>query len=99
MKTRAAITFAKSAIDDLEEVRRHYGDEGAPEAGDRIIAEIMTHVERLSRFPDMGRIVPEFGVASLKEIIHPPFRIVYRRDRDCCRIVRIWRSERTLKLP
>ena len=76
MKTRTAITFAESAIDDLEEVRRHYSDEGVPDAGDRLIAEIMVHVEKLSRFPDMGRIVPEFGVASLREIIHPPFRIV-----------------------
>jgi plasmid stabilization system protein ParE len=49
--------------------------------------------------PLSGRIVPEFNVEHLREIIHPPFRIVYRFDRKRVRIVRIWRSERLLKLP
>jgi hypothetical protein len=30
-------------------------------------------------FPESGRIVSEFGVANLREIIHPPFRIIYRQ--------------------
>jgi hypothetical protein len=47
----------------------------------------------------MGRVVPEFGLEYLRELIHPPFRIVYRRDIKRVRIVRIWRSERLLKLP
>ncbi|HCC55208.1 MAG TPA: addiction module toxin RelE, partial [Desulfobulbaceae bacterium] len=34
----------------------------------------------------------------LLELIRPPFRIVYRVDRDLVRIVRVWRSERLLKL-
>ncbi|MXX11082.1 MAG: hypothetical protein F4142_02095 [Nitrospira sp. SB0675_bin_23] len=35
---------------------------------------------------------------SLREIIHSPFRIVYRHDPKTVRIVRIWRSERQLRL-
>ena len=48
--------------------------------------------------PDMGRIVPEFGPQFLRELIHPPFRIVYRREPKYVRIVRIRRSERLLRL-
>ena len=47
--------------------------------------------------PDVGRVVPEFGLNSLRELIHPPFRIIYRRDSDTVRIVRVWRSERRLR--
>ena len=47
----------------------------------------------------MGRIVPEFEQPFLRELIHPPFRIVYRRDPKHVRIVRAWRSERLLVLP
>jgi toxin ParE1/3/4 len=54
-------------------------------------------VERLADFPESGRIVPEFGIVHLREIIHPPFRIVYRLDHGV-RIVRVWRSERALKM-
>jgi toxin ParE1/3/4 len=44
-------------------------------------------------------MVPEFGIANLREIILSPFRIVYRLDKNRVRIVRIWRSERPLIMP
>lgn len=47
----------------------------------------------------MSRMVPEFEQDFLLELIRPPFRIVYRVDSDQVRIVRVWRSERLLKLP
>ena len=53
----------------------------------------------LGEHPDMGRIVPDFEVEYLRELIRPPLRIVYRRDRDKVRIVRVWRSERLMVLP
>ncbi|PIQ97459.1 MAG: addiction module toxin RelE, partial [Nitrospinae bacterium CG11_big_fil_rev_8_21_14_0_20_56_8] len=43
--------------------------------------------------------VPEFDQPFLRELIHPPFRIVYRRDPQRVRMVRVWRSERLLHLP
>jgi hypothetical protein len=35
----------------------------------------------------------------LRELIRPPFRIVYRRDPKQVSVVRIWRSERLLDVP
>jgi plasmid stabilization system protein ParE len=55
--------------------------------------------ETLSAFPESGRIVPEFSMPNLREIIFPPFRIVYKFEDTRVRIVRVWRSERLLKLP
>ena len=99
MPSRRRITFAVSAVTDLEEVRRWYVEQGAPEVGERLLREIVAAVERLAAFPESGRIVPEFGVSQLREIIHPPFRIVYRLDAERVRIVRVWRGERLLRLP
>lgn len=61
--------------------------------------ELVTRIERLRDHPDIGRMVPEFGQPLLRELIHPPFRIVYGRDPRYVRIVRIWRSERQLQMP
>ena len=47
----------------------------------------------------MGRVVPEFDQPFLRELIHPPFRIVYRREPERIRVVWVWRSERLLQLP
>ena len=99
MAEQARITFAASAIKDLQDVQVYDAGEGAPDAGQRLTAEILSRIERLSAHPLSGRIVPEFGVEHLREIIYPPFRIVYRHDKNKVRIVRIWRSERLLKLP
>lgn len=67
--------------------------------GTCLISGIVSDIEALRDQPDMGRVVPEFEVEYLRELIRPPFRIVYRRDRSRVRIVRIWRSERLLKMP
>ena len=66
MPARHTISFAESAVADLEDIRAWYAGLGVPEVG---------------------------------EIIHPPFRIVYRLDDGRVRVVRVWRSERLLEVP
>jgi plasmid stabilization system protein ParE len=99
MPRKRAITFAASAIDDLEAIRAWYQDQQAPDVGIRLLKEIISQVQRLADFPESGRIVPEFDITNLREIIHAPFRIVYRLDGNSVRVVRIWRSERILQIP
>ena len=92
------IRFAESAVADLEHLTSWYAEQEAGEAGVRLVAAILDRVERLAEHPDMGRMVPEFGQPALREIIHAPFRIVYRRDPNAVRVVRVWRGERLLRL-
>ena len=93
------IGFAESALRDLEEVKAWYAEQGVPGVGMRLVEEVFQRVQALADHPDMGRMVPEFDQPFLRELIHPPFRIVYRRDPQRVRIVRVWRSERLLHLP
>ena len=95
---KVAIRFTESAIADLEAIRIWYAEIGVPDVGDRFVEEIVTRVAALGNHLEMGRIVPEFNQPFLRELIHPPFRIVYRRDPKHIRIVRVWRSERLLAL-
>ena len=96
---KVSIRFAESAVADLEALKSWYSEQGVADVGDRLVEEIFTHIEALRDHPKMGRIVPEFGQPFLRELIHPPFRIVYRREPRHVRIVRVWRSERLLALP
>jgi toxin ParE1/3/4 len=97
--TDASVRFAESALSDLAGIQEWYAAKGCPAVGDRLTAEIFQRVEVLADHPDIGRIVPEFGQPFLRELIHPPFRIVYRRESKRVRVVRVWRSERLLRLP
>ncbi|MDI6711986.1 MAG: type II toxin-antitoxin system RelE/ParE family toxin [Anaerosomatales bacterium] len=95
----ARVTFAESAVRDLEEVRDWYSSKGVPEVGLRLVGEAIASLEQAARFPESGRVVPEFGTPRLRELVRPPFRIVYRVDDDGIVVVRVWRSERLMQEP
>ncbi len=99
MPEKVPVSFAESAVADLEKILAYYREEGTPETGTRLVAGIIATVERLADHPLSGRVVPEFDLAHLREVIRPPFRIAYRSDRTRVRIVRVWRNERLLRLP
>lgn len=90
--------FSESAFSDLEKIKAYYASENAPQVGEDFVVSIVKHVETLKDNPDIGRMVPEFQEPTIRELIHPPFRIVYLRQEDSINIVRVWRSERILKL-
>lgn len=97
---RARISLARSALDDLGAIREWYAQEGVPDVGERLVREIFARLESLADHPRKGRQVPEFDQPFLRELIVPPFRVVYRLDQpDRIRVVRVWRSERLLQLP
>ncbi len=99
MTSGNVIEFAESAVGDLEDILAWYADQEVSEVGKRLAGEVVAQVERLADFPESGRIVREFELPNLREIIYPPFRIVYRVDAARIRIIRVWRSERILKVP
>lgn len=96
---KVSVRLAESATTDLEAIGDWYTDQGVPDVGDQLIRQIVTRIEALADHPAMGRIVPEFGQPFLRELIQPPFRIVYRHEPNVVRVVRVWRSERLLVLP
>ena len=93
------ILITNSAYRDLESIKEYYASEGVPQIGEKYVLEIIEHIETLLSHPEIGRQVPEFETPTIRELIHPPFRVIYLRDEKVIRIVRIWRSERKLVLP
>ena len=93
------ISFSKSAIDDLKSIKEYYLEQGLPQIGQDFVVAIVEHIETLSAHPDIGRVVPEFNDQSIRELIHSSFRVVYLRESETINIIRVWRSERLLKLP
>lgn len=99
MAEKLSVTFAESAVSDLDDILQYYKNEQVPDAGTRTVAEITEAAAYLASFPLSGRVVPEFNIHDLREVVCPPYRIVYRCDKKRVRIIRVWRSERLLKLP
>ena len=93
------ISLTDSAIDDLRELQFYDDEQLVPQVGKRLVTEILDRVETFTSNPDIGRIVPEFNVDNIRELIHKPFRVVYLRESKSIYVIRVWRSERILELP
>lgn len=91
--------IAESALADLQSIRDYYQAEAAPYAAEKLIRHIVEKFALLKSHPDIGRVVPEFYLPYIKEIIFPPFRLVYFRQQNALTLIRVWRSERLLVLP
>lgn len=96
MARKHRVTFAESAVQDLEGIRDWYASRLASDVEDRLVRDVIERVEQLAEFPESGRMVPELETSWLRELILPPFRIVYRVDDERVRVVRVWRSERLM---
>lgn len=53
-------------------------------------------MERLSRFPESGRIVPELNRPDVREVIVSPYRVVYRYRSGVVDIATVFRASRLL---
>jgi toxin ParE1/3/4 len=93
------VRLTDSAINDLRELLLYYEEQLVPQVGQRFVTEILDRIDTLIDNPDIGRIVPEFSADNIRELIHKPFRVVYLRESSIISVVRVWRSERILKLP
>ena len=93
------IHLTDSAIEDLRELQLYYDEQLVPQVGKRLVTEILDRIDTLTNNPDIGRIVPEFGVDNIRELILKPFRVVYLRESMSIFVIRVWRSERILELP
>lgn len=92
------LRIAQSALEDLQAIQEYYKGQDVPHIGDDFVTAILEHCEMLQLHPDAGRVVPEFNLDHIRELIHPPFRVVYLRQVQEVVLIRVWRSERQLEL-
>jgi toxin ParE1/3/4 len=93
------LRISKSALEDLEAIQAYYKEQSVPHIGAEFVTTILQHFEMLEQHPDAGRIVPEFNLEHIRELIHAPFRVVYLMQQQEIVLIRVWRSERLLELP
>ena len=71
------IRWTPQAVEDLEAIHKYVARDSSHYAT-LLVERLFTAVDRLTTFPESGRIVPEFQRADLREVILGSYRIVYR---------------------
>lgn len=88
-----AIIWSPQAIRDVESIRAFIAQD-SPAYADLIAERLVAAVERLQPFPESGRIVPERQDPAIREVIVPPYRIVYRLRGGFVEIATVFRGSR-----
>ena len=89
------VDWARSGLADLQAVVRHIACDD-PEAARRFGERLLVAVESVSEFPRLGKVVREFRDDTLREVVVPPFRLVYEIDdnQKILTVLRVWHGAR-----
>jgi plasmid stabilization system protein ParE len=93
----ATIRWTVRADLDLEHIHRFIARTSLENAA-ILAANLVAAVEPLTDFPSLGRTVPEFADRGLREVLVPPYRIVYAiLEGDVIEVEGIYHSSRDLR--
>ena len=88
--------WSAPAIDDLKALRNFIAH-GSEYYAAEFVHRILNAIEKLERFPQLGRPVPELRDAAAREIIFQNYRILYRLRPGRIDIAAIIHGRRDLK--
>lgn len=86
------VRWTPQAAEDLQAIYDFIARD-SPHYAQLTVEDILAAIDRLKEFPLMGRQVPERERDDLRELIKPPYRIVYRTG-EALKILTIFRASR-----
>ncbi len=82
------IEWTAPAVEDLQGIVDYIARDSTVYA-EAMAGRIIRAGDRLAFFPKQGRVVPEGGDPSVREIIVQPYRVLYRLKRDRVQILAV----------
>lgn len=91
----AELIWTPRAYADLESLGAYHAQQASGYA-EVLVRKLMRAAERLEVFPESGRVVPEIGDGSLREVIHRNYRIIYIHlpEEDRVEVLTVFHSSR-----
>lgn len=71
------LLWSQRSINELKQLRDYIAQD-SPHYARQFIERLLKHIDNLSEFPLMGRVVPESKQNDIREIIHQNYRVIYR---------------------
>ena len=89
------IIWSRQARDDLRDIVTFIAARNHPVA-ESFGFRLMAKVDLLEQHPHIGRVVPEGQDENVREIILPPYRVIYRvlAEHRVVAIARVWHGAR-----
>jgi addiction module RelE/StbE family toxin len=95
-KRRLTLLWSGPALEDLREIREYISADN-PAAAKKLAARLKERVLMLQKLPLAGRVVPELAGEGYREVLVPPYRIIYMVEERRVVILRVWHERRDLR--
>ena len=89
------IVWTEPALEELEGIAEYIAISNY-NAASSLVARIFVSVERLSEFPESGRLPQELPYLTYREVIVNPCRVFYKFEQDNVYILHVLRQERDM---
>ncbi len=99
MAKRYRVDWSESAQEDLKAIIEYFFAH-SPSAAKDNLGKIKTRVSALYSLPQRGRIVPELkehGILQYRELIVPPWRVIYRISEQSVYVLSVIDSRRNVE--
>uniref|UniRef100_Q3AT17 Plasmid stabilization system n=1 Tax=Chlorobium chlorochromatii (strain CaD3) TaxID=340177 RepID=Q3AT17_CHLCH len=83
------VVYSAEAVDDLVRLREFIAVHN-PQAAHRISNELVSRIEQLCAFPEMGKQIPQFPTPSIRDFIFGNYIVRYAIHSDAITILKIW---------
>jgi addiction module RelE/StbE family toxin len=89
------IVWTDQARADLSDIVRFIAEDN-PTIAESFGYSLISKVDQLIQFPLLGRVVPEIGDQTIREIVFRPYRIIYQVNeaQQIVAVVRVWHGAR-----
>ena len=89
------ILWSPLAVERVSEIAAYIAQDNA-DAAENWVNTIFKKVEGLKAFPESGRIVPETGSKSIRELIYGNYRVVYRVEESRLSVLTVRHGKQVL---
>ena len=90
------VRWTPQAARNLEDIKSFISSD-SPAYALAVVSRLYNSALQLGEYPELGRVVHELGRSDVRELVRPPYRIVYRRLPDRVEVLLVFRS--SLPLP
>lgn len=91
------LIWTRRAIEDVRSIQQFIAKD-SPHYAQLVSQQLIAAVERLTIFPQSGRIVPEVNDPTIREIVQGAYRIVYRLIHSEIHVLTVHHAARLLHL-
>lgn len=91
------LLWTGQALLKLKSIQFYIENRSSSKIARDFIKKLMEKTEILTRFPEMGRVVPEINSPNIRELIEENYRLVYRLSQEKIEIITVFEGHKLLE--